>query len=53
MKLPSIDKKIAKVIIEYRNANGNFKNITDIKNVKEITTNIFSEIEDLITVEEP
>jgi competence ComEA-like helix-hairpin-helix protein len=53
MKLPSIDKKIAKAIIEYRNANGNFKNITDIKNVKEITTNIFSEIEDLITVEEP
>ena len=40
----------AQAIIDYRNQNGNFKNIEDIKNVKGIKEGEFSKIQDRITV---
>ncbi len=43
----------ADAIIEYREANGGFKNIDEIKNVKGIGDGIFSEIADFIYVENP
>ena len=43
----------ADAIIEYREANGRFKNIEEIKNVKGIGDGIFSEIADFIYVENP
>ena len=48
--LPGIGEAKAKAIVEYRNENGNFKSISDIKKVKGIGDKIFEELKDLITV---
>lgn len=47
-KLPGIGASIATRIIDYRNQNGKFKNIEDIKNVTGIGDSKFAKIKDLI-----
>jgi len=49
-KLPRIGAVTAQKIINYRQENGNFNSVSDIKNVSGISDTIFSEIEPLITV---
>ena len=48
--LPSIGPTIAKAIIEYRNQNGKFTNIDQIKKVKRIGEKTFEKIKNKITV---
>ena len=48
--LSGIGEAKAKSIIEYRNSNGNFKNIDDIKNISGIGEALFNKIKDNITV---
>ena len=48
--LPGIGEAKAKAIVQYRNENGSFKSISDIKNVKGIGDGIFDDIKGLITV---
>ncbi len=48
--LPGVGSAIASRIIEYRNENGNFKNIEDLKNVKGIGEAKYDGLKDLITV---
>lgn len=50
MTLPSIGESKAKAIIEYREQNGPFKKIDDIKNVSGIGDKLFESIKDFITV---
>lgn len=50
-KLPDIGPKIAEEIIKYREKNGPFKNIEDIKKVSGIGEKKFEKLKDLITVE--
>lgn len=50
MTLDGIGEAKAKAIIEYRNANGLFKTIEEIKNVPGITDKIFKNIKDKITI---
>ena len=50
MTLDGIGEAKAKAIIEYRNANGLFKTIEEIKNVSGITDKIFKNIKDKITI---
>ncbi len=49
-KLPGIGPSIAKAIIDYRTANGPFKAIEDINDVKGIGDALFAKIKDSITV---
>lgn len=48
--LPGIGEEKAKSIIEYRNNNGGFKTIEDIKNVSGVGDSIFEKIKDHITL---
>ena len=48
--LPGIGPSLASKIIEYRNQNGKFGSIEDIKNVNGIGDNKYEKINDLITV---
>lgn len=50
MTLSGIGESIAMSIVEYRNANGNFKKKEDIKNVSGIGESKYSKIKDKITV---
>lgn len=50
IKLEKIGPALAERIIEYREANGPFKNIEEIKNVKGIGEKTFEMIKDKITV---
>lgn len=52
-KLPRIGEKVAQRIVDYRNANGQFKKVEEIMKVKGIGEKIFKTIKDLITVEAP
>ena len=45
-KLPHIGPAIAERIIEYRENNGNFKNLEEIMNVKGISETIYEQIKD-------
>lgn len=49
-KLPKIGETIADNIIKYRENNGEFKSISEIKNVDRIGEKIFDEIKNLITI---
>ena len=49
-KLPGIGNSLATRIVKYREENGKFKNIEDIKNVSGIGDNKFEQIKDLISV---
>lgn len=49
-KLPRIGDALAKRIIEYRNKNGPFKRIEDLKNVSGIGDKMFDNIKDLISI---
>ena len=49
-ELPGIGAAIAGRIIEYRNKNGKFKSIEDIKNVTGIGNNKYDKIKDLIKI---
>ena len=48
--LPGIGLSKANDIINYRNSNGSFKTIEDIKNVSGIGDSLFEKIKDLITI---
>ena len=50
-KLSGIGEAKAKAIISYREENGNFKSIEDIKNVSGLGDSLFDKIKDNITVE--
>ena len=50
MSLPGIGESKAKAIIEYREHNGLFNTIEDIKNVSGLGDSIFAKIQDSITV---
>ncbi|MDI1471625.1 helix-hairpin-helix domain-containing protein [Thermodesulfovibrio sp. 1176] len=52
MKLPGIGAVLAERIVEYREVNGKFKNIEEIKKVKGIGNAKFEKIKDMITVGE-
>ena len=49
-QLPGIGPSIAQKIIEYREENGNFKNIQELQNVKGIGNAKYEEIKDNVTV---
>ena len=49
-KLDGIGEAKAKAIVEYRNQNGEFKSIEDIKNVSGISESLFEKIKNFITV---
>ena len=49
-QLPGIGPSIAQKIIEYREENGNFKNIQELQNVKGIGNAKYVEIKDNVTV---
>jgi len=51
MRLPHIGENTAIAIIEYRNTDGSFKDISDLMHVPGIGEEIFRDIEDLIAVE--
>ena len=48
--LPGIGPSLALKIIRYREENGKFNNIEDLKNVSGIGDNRFNDIKDYITV---
>lgn len=48
--LPGIGPARAKDIIKYRETNGGFKSIEEIKNIKGIGTSSFEKLKDLITI---
>ena len=50
MNLPGIGESKAISIIKYREENGNFATIEDIKNVSGIGDSLFDKIKDYITV---
>jgi competence protein ComEA len=49
--LPGIGPAIAQRIIDYRNQNGAFKQIEDLKKVRGIGDALFSQIKDMVTVQ--
>jgi len=50
-ELPNIGPTKAQAIIEYRNQNGSFKSIDEIKNVKGIGDKTFEQLKDLICID--
>lgn len=51
MKLKGVGRAIAGRIAEYRSSKGNFRSISDIKNVKGIGEKLFERIKDDISIE--
>lgn len=50
--LPGIGEKTAKLIVEYREKNGGFKKVEDIRKVKDVGGKLFEKIKGNIAVEE-
>lgn len=50
-KLPGIGEKKAQRIIEYREANERFYDISEIKNIQGIGDTIYEDIRNMITIE--
>ena len=50
--LPGIGEKTAKLIVEYREKNGGFKKLEDIRRLKGVGKKLFEKIKENITVEE-
>lgn len=50
MTLPGIGNSKAEAIIEYRNANGFYKNIEELMNVSGISKSVFDKIKEFITI---
>lgn len=48
--LPGIGKTLSDRIVDYRNENGPFRNISELTKVKGITSSIYEKIKDFITV---
>jgi len=48
--LPGISSSLAQNIVDYRNANGPFKSVNELKNVKGMTSSKFNRIKDSVTV---
>jgi len=53
MQIKGIGQAYAERIVEYRENNGQFKQVEDIMKVKGIGSKLFESIKDLITVELP
>lgn len=51
MKLPGIGASKADDIISYREANGGFKSVEDLKNISGIKDGVYSKIADSITAQ--
>ena len=49
--LPRVGPKLAERIVEYRNQNGSFRTVDELRNVKGIGKKMFDKIKSLITVE--
>jgi competence protein ComEA len=50
MLLKGIGKKTAKAIIDYRSANGDFKSVDELLNVKGVGAKVLSKIERFVTL---
>lgn len=51
MRLPGVGKALAGRIVEYRNRQGNFRSIEEIKKIKGVKESLFVRIKDNITIE--
>jgi len=51
MRLPGVGQALARRIIAYRAANGNFLSIDGLKHIKGIKDNLFKKIKDKVAVE--
>jgi competence ComEA-like helix-hairpin-helix protein len=51
MQLPHIGEKRALSIIEYRDTHGSFKTISELRRIPGISSEIYKDIEDLVTIE--
>jgi len=49
MKIPGIGEKLAGRIMDFRSANGGFKSIEELKNIKGITESKFAKIKEYIS----
>lgn len=48
--LPGISNALAQNIVDYRNSNGPFKSVSELKNVKGMTSSKFNRIKDSVTI---
>jgi comEA protein len=50
-KLPGVNDRLAKNIVDYRNSNGPFKSINELKNVKGMSDSKFNKIKDKVVLQ--
>lgn len=50
MKLPGVGEETAKKIIDYRNANGQFKTLDQLKSIPEIGDKKYEKMKDMLTM---
>jgi competence protein ComEA len=51
--IPALNEQLAKAIIAYRNLNGDFRSIEDLKNIKGIKDKKLEQLKKYITIESP